>query len=373
MSIACISIAEEKFCLQRHDFLAAAKRQYNDAPGSIDGFFARPACPLEPVRVGNLAAPTLEERARVEAAYSNGYGVVHVLPERFEYCQGDDRRHHPLLDFAAQLAVNVSIGHPVDHPMEGYPKARSGPQDGTLKLYNRPTSPGVNKYREQAQTNEMFDAHNDGLGYAGLIKTSIITLDRPPLWGGYTFFQNLVRLSIAIAADDPDAFQALFLPDAITALRPGGKRAIQVSSPVFFLGRDGEPQVFFRISSGDYRITWRKHPALERAQRILHRACAPFSADSRFVHFMQPGETVVIDNRHIVHGRTPFIDGPSYTGRVISRKWFVSSREDAVYRHVPGIEVDPRYAHIFPEMFTGNAVRGEWQFQVSKGRNVRVH
>jgi hypothetical protein len=372
VNIAGLSIAEEEFCLQRHEFLAVAKHRYSDAPGGIDNFFSSPACPLEPMRVGNLAGLTLEERAGVAAAYSNGYGVAHVLPEGFEYCH-DDRRRHPLLGFAAQLAANASIGHPVDHPMEGHPEARFGPPDGTLKLYNLTISSGAGKYREQAQTNDMFDAHNDGLGYAGLIKTSIITLDRPPLWGGYTFFQNLVRLSIAIAADDPDAFQALFLPDAITALRPGGKRAIRVSSPVFFLGRNGETQVFFRISSGDYKITWRRHPALERARRILHRACLPFSAGSRFVHFMQPGETVIIDNRHVVHGRTPFIDGPNEMRRVISRKWFVSSREDAVYRHVPGIEVDSRYAHIFPEMFTGNAIRGEWQFQVSEGRNVRIH
>jgi hypothetical protein len=372
--MAGFTVAEQEFCLQRHEFLAVAKRRYGNAPGGLNEFFSRPAYPLEPVRVGNLAALTAKERSCVAAAYHDGYGVVHVLPECFEYSQGGDHRGHPLLNLAEQLTVDVSIGHAVAHPMENQPEAsaRSSLPDGTLKLYNLAISPGAGGYREQAQTNEMFDAHNDGLGYAGLIKTSIITLDQPPFWGGYTFFQNLVRLSIAIAADDPDAFETLFLPDAITALRPGGKRAIRVCSPVLFLGRDGEAQVFFRVSSGGYQITWREHPALERARRILHRACMPFSADSRFVNLMQPGETVIIDNRHIVHGRTPFIEGPNGTRRIISRKWFVSNEEDVAYRHVPGIEVDPRYAHIFPGMFTGNAIRGEWKFQASVNRNVRV-
>jgi hypothetical protein len=255
--------------------------------------------------------------------------------------------------------------------MEGHAEAiaRFGPPDGTLKLYNLPIPPGQERYKEQAETNEPFAAHNDGLGYAGLIKSSILVLDRPPMSGGYTYFQNLVRLAPALANDDPEAFSALFLPDAITALRPRGKGAIEVKAPVFFLGRDASPQVFFRISSGEYEIGWRAYGPLARARDVLHRFCGPFGPDTRFVHFMRSGDSVIIDNRQVVHGRTSFIDPPEQ-GRVLARKWFVPRAEDATYRHVPGIEVNEDYARLFPLQFTGPAIEGEWHFDSSQGRNV---
>jgi hypothetical protein len=258
--------------------------------------------------------------------------------------------------------------------MEGHTEAqaRFGPPDGTLKLYNLPIPASRDKYREQAETTELFAAHNDGLGYAGLIRSSIIALDQPPLWGGYTYFQNLVRFAPVLSEGDPDAFEALFLPDAITALRPRGKGAIRVTAPIFFLGLNGEPQIFFRVASGEYVITWRDHPALLRARIILERLCSPFAADSRFVHLMHPGELVLIDNRHVAHGRTRFIDPEDKPGRVLARKWFVPTPPDAHYRHVPGIAVYPEYARLFPEQFSGAAITGEWHFDTAVSRNIRI-
>ena len=109
--------------------------------------------------------------------------------------------------------------------MERHPEAisRFGKPDGTLKIYDLPIPPGVDKYREQAETSEIFAAHNDGLGYGGAITVSMISLDSPPAWGGYTCFQQFIRLSLALANDDPRAFAALFQPDAIVALRPGAR------------------------------------------------------------------------------------------------------------------------------------------------------
>ncbi|MDC3911927.1 hypothetical protein KQE47_26725, partial [Raoultella planticola] len=65
----------------------------------------------------------------------------------------------------------------------------------------------------------MFDAHNDGLGYAGAVEAFILHADAPPLWGGYTYFSNMIALSLLLARLDAEAFDSLFLPDAITALR----------------------------------------------------------------------------------------------------------------------------------------------------------
>jgi len=190
--------------------------------------------------------------------------------------------------------------------------------------------------------------------------------------GGYTYFQNLARLAIALQATDPDAYEALFLPDAITALRPRGKGAIRVSSPVFFLGRYRSPQIFFRVSSGEYLISWRNHPALDRARQLLDRLSEPFAPGSRFVHFMRPGDTAIIDNRHVIHGRTEFVDPPAGQGRVLARKWFVPTAADAIYRHVPGIEIHAQWGSVFPHLFSGPAIEGEWHYDAELGSNVRT-
>src|SRR5262249_19689022 len=152
--------------------------------------------------------------------------------------------------------------------------------------------------------NEMFDAHNDGLGYAGLICTAILTLDHPSLNGGYRFFQNVVRAAAAMAERDPEAFPALFLPETMRTIRPRGEGAIKVVSPGLFLGRDGMRQIVFRVTTGEYRIEWREEAALGRAKAVLERLCSPFGPDSRFVHLVRAGETVVIANQRVAHGRT---------------------------------------------------------------------
>jgi hypothetical protein len=364
--------AEEQFVEQRFEFLDKARELYPKAPTSLDELMARAPQPLEPVVVEDLAALTTEEVDEIAATFEGGYGVVSVVPISFQPRTHGGR--HSLLAFTERLSERVPIGVPVDHPMESHPEAvkRFGAPDGTLKIYNLPMERGGPRYREQAETNEMFHAHNDGLGYAGLIRTAVLILDRPPLSGGYTFFQNIVRAAPAIAASDPEAFRALFLPDTIRALRPRGKGAIKVESPVLFLGRDGRPQAFFRVSTGEYEISWRNDPAVGRARAILDRLCAPLGPDSRFVHLMRLGDTVIIVNQLVAHGRTPFIDPPDGSGRVLARKWFVPTEDDAVYRHVPGMVVDERWAALFPTRFTGDAIEGEWHFDGSRGENVRI-
>ena len=372
MPLQDISSQESAFTAQRFPFLERAVARYGRMAVSLEEYCARPPQPLRPLVVNNLVTLSADELDALRDEYASGYGVLHVVPQIFPDHTNFDE-HHPLLLFARQVAEVLPLGYPVDHPMESHPEARArfGPPDGTLKLYNLPIPPGQDRYREQAETTELFAAHNDGLGYAGLIRSSIIALDRAPLWGGYTYFQNLVRFATVLSESDPDAFEALFLPDAITALRPRGKGAIKVTAPVFFLGLDSEPQMFFRVASGEYVITWRSHPALLRAQKILERLCVPFGADSRFVHLVRPGELVLIDNRHVAHGRTRFIDPDDGSGRILARKWFVPTLSDAIYRHVPGMAVYPKYARLFPEQFSGATLTGEWNFDAGVSNNIR--
>ena len=282
---------------------------------------------------------------------------------------------HFLLTIAKQLAGELPLAFPVDHPMERHPEAvkRFGAPDGTLKLYNLPIPEGVDKYREQAETKELFAAHNDGLGYGGAIVASVIALDAPPAWGGYTCFQQFVRVALAIENDDPEAFEALFLPDAIVALRPRGKGAIRVTSPVFYLNDMAEPQTFFRVASGEYRITWKRGvAALDRARELLVRFAQPFAPSSSFVHMMHMGEGVIIRNTQVVHSRTPFEDDTYATRRVIARKWYVGTPHDARYKHVPGMNVHPRYAALFPEYFGPHLLFGEWHYDAERDSNVRI-
>lgn len=375
MTLHGISELESAFIAQHEIFLEAARSRFPDAPTSIDQVVSDEPCPARPIVIDDLGAPTPSDLEAVAYKLLKGNGVVHVVPQRFSLpTRGEP---HPLLRFAARLKSLGVIGYPVDHPMEGHPEAlaRFGQPDGTLKLYDLPIPQERDKYREQAETNEMFASHNDGLGYAGLIRHAIMTLDRPPMAGGYTYFQNLVKLAPALAGSDPEAFEALFLPDAITALRPRGKGAIRVTSPVFFVGCSEEPQVFFRIASGEYQIDWRNHPALTRARALLERVCRPFGPGSGFIHFMRPGDTVIVDNSQVVHGRTAFIDppiDPPNGGRVLARKWFVRSAEDAAYRHVPGIAVHETWARLFSDRFCGEAVQGEWHYDLERQCNVQI-
>jgi len=372
MAVTVLTPAEAEFIEQRDEFLEVARARYPSAPSTIADLLATPPQPCQPIVVESLDALSMQDAEAVAMALTTGYGVAHLVPTAFTRTPPGSPHH--MLSLAHRLADVLPIGYPVDHPMESHPEAaaRFGPTDGTLKIYNLPVPAGGPRYREQAETNEMFDAHNDGLGYAGLIATVMFTLDSPPLAGGFTFFQNLVRASLALAESDQAAFDSLFLPDAIVAIRPRGKGAIKVTSPVLFVGRGGYPQTFFRVSTGEYRIEWRNFEPLNRARAVLERLAQPFGPHSRFVHLMRPGETIILDNMHVIHGRTPFVDPHDTIGRVLARKWFVRDQSDTAYKHVPSVHVHERWARLFPEQFASEQLSGEWHYDASLDLNVPV-
>jgi hypothetical protein len=359
------------FTDQRREFARKVAELYPGAENlTIDDIMETPPRPLSPTTL-QIDGPGAAEVEQVRKDFHGGDGVASFYIDGPSH---DTSGEHAILQLARMLCGVLPVCYPIDHPMELHPEARKrfGEPDGTLKLYALPIDPTIDKYKEQAETADEFLAHNDGLGYAGSIIASMIVLDRPPLSGGYTFFSNLVRLSSAILNSDPDAYEALFLPDAITALRPRGKGAIKVTSPVLYLDQDRKPQSFLRVASGEYHIEWRRDwPALQRARSILHRLAEPFGPSQTFVHLMRPGEGVLIHNAHALHGRTAYIDSPN-AGRVLARKWFVRSAEEAEYKHVPGMNVAEEYASLYPEFFRPELRRGEWNYDKRLDDNVRL-
>jgi len=100
----------------------------------------------------------------------------------------------------------------------------------------------------------------------------------------------------------------------------------------------------------------------------------PFSTGSSFVPFTRPGCAVICRNRDIAHGRTAFIDGPRpHQRRVLSRKWFMTTEDATVYRHVPGPAMRNDIAKIAPELFGSQQLKGQWLYDQTHDKNVRVN
>jgi hypothetical protein len=365
---------ERKFASQSEEFVAAALNEFaiGRDPAALPRIAERLAFPLQPILIEDFRAVSPDHRRAIAEAYHGENGVAYCI---ILNPTDQPTSSHPLLDLADTLAGDLPLNYPLTHPMEGHPEAvsRFGPADGTLKIYDLDTKDARFGYREQAETSEMFSAHNDGLGYAGAVEAVAFFMDSAPLWGGYTYFQNLIRLAIDLMRSDDEAFRALFLPDAITAIRPRGKGAIKVTSPVLFLNNQRRPQCFYRVSTGEYQIAWRNDSAsLERARRFLDQHTHPFAPGSSFVHLTAAGHCCFIRNEAVVHGRTPFLDVASLgLRRVLARKWFMRDPKDAVYKHVPGMEICREYAVLYPELFGDDRLLGEWNYDATSDRDIR--
>jgi hypothetical protein len=364
---------EKQFVSQSDEFVERALREVGVARlSAVPSVSTRLALALSPIIVKDYRNLTVDTRQAMASAYHGEFGVAYCIVLN---PHDPPKTTHPLLDLSAALTDDFGLQHPLTHPMEGHAEAvsRFGAPDGTLKIYDLDTKDGHAGYREQAETSEMFSAHNDGLGYGGAVQTVAFYMDSAPLWGGFTYFQNIIRLSLDLARDDFDAFRSLFLPDAIQAIRPRGKGAIKVKSPVLYLNVARRPQCFYRVTTGEYRIDWRSGvDALDRARQFIDSHTHPFSSGSTFVHLDSKGHCCFVRNEAVVHGRTPFRD--DYTSgqrRVLARKWFMRDGKDAVYKHVPGIEIVRDYAGLYPEQFGEDVLTGEWNYNKDQGLNIR--
>lgn len=330
--------------------------------------------PLDPIVVDDVESLPAVAIEALRKQYDSIYGVAYLIVRNGRDADTPPVGPHPLFLIASQLYGTIPLAHPLVHPLETHPdvQRRFGRFDGTVKVYSLEKGNSTH-YREQGETSEMFEMHHDGLGSAGTVESVILYMDSAPLWGGFTYFQNICRLSLDIAKTDADAFKALFLPNALSVLRPRGKGAIKVTGPVLYVNDQDAPQSFFRRSSGEYEVTWRDDvPALARAKGFLHKHSAPFSAGSSFVHLTAEGHCCIIRNGDIAHGRTAFIDDPARGDvRVLSRKWFMRTSGDAIYKHVPGLRADSAYAAEYPELFGPSVIEGEWNYDTNLRRNVR--
>jgi hypothetical protein len=371
MSMAKLDSRELTFLEQKEIFVTEALASLGlQSLHDVPDYTERVPIVLPPVLIEDYRHLTQAEIEAVVASYWGEFGVAYFIVQN----PTDKGTHsHPLLEIASQLQNVIPLKYPMTNPMEGRQEERLGPPDGTLKIYNLKTNSMNPLQRNIAETAEQFDAHNDGFGYGGAVEVFALYADSPSLWGGFTYFQNVVALSLQLAKTDPDAFASLFLPNAITALRSHGTQAIKVTTPVLFVNESGKPQVFFRVAVNEYDITWRPSmPALERAAAFLNKHARPFAAGSGFVHLNRSGAGVMARNHWIVHGRTPFIDGKGpRERRVLARKWFASSAENAGHRHVPGMRILERYASLYPEHFADEFLVGAWRFDVETGKNVR--
>lgn len=363
----------ELFAEQRDLFIEKVLNLFEiKSLSSLTPISSRNPHPLQPHLIGDYHNITLEQRRSLREDYFSEMGVAYYLV--LNPHEETAPTKHPIFEIADQLRDDLNLHNPLSHPLEGHDEAvaRFGPQDGTVKVYNLPKT--NESYREQGETAELFSLHTDGLGSGGTVQTTALYMDSPSFAGGYTFFQNILLLSLELARDDPEAFRSLFLPDALTQIRPRGKGALKVTGPVLFLNETANPQASFRTSSGEYLVEWRRDfPALDRAMGFLNQYAEPFSRGSSFVHFTARGHGCFIRNQVVAHGRTAFVDGPIATQkRLLSRKWFMVSERDAIYKHIPGLFILKEYAELIPELFAPRFLVGEWSYDSSNDANTRI-
>lgn len=339
---------------------------------SVDSVLNRPPQPVEPVIVDDIAIVDPAVCRQIKVEYDGPAGVSSFIVRGNSHTRGDGKEH-PLFALTQQLNGPLNFEYPLRHPLEEHPLTLEefGGGDGTVKVRDVPK---VSGYREQGETAEQFDTHHDGLGSGGAVETVVLYLDRAPLLGGYTYFQNLPLISLGLASTDYEAFITLFEPDAIDVMRPRGKGAIRVIGPALFLNEQGLPQSNFRSASGEYVIAWKQSPAMDRARRYLEAYARPFAYGSHFVHLTEPGHGCISRNRVAAHGRTSFVNHiDSGRVRVLSRKWYMTTSAHQEYKHVPGLTILRDFAHAYGDISSPDKLIGEWLYDPERGDNVRIH
>lgn len=358
---------EEAFIAQSEGFRAAVLKKYPHlSDGRSPELTSRPPRAIPAVSIADYRSMTAEEISAIADQYHSGDSVSYFKVEN-PWAHPIDR--HPIHDIATQLGEALGLCFPIEHPLEQHNDAimRFGPPDGTVKIYDHGGKGG-------ALSNQNFALHQDGLGNCGDVEAVILYAQRGPAAGGRTYFVNLVLAAFELSLTDPDAFKALFLPDAITVFRTTGFRKIKITGPVLSLYNVDEPQAFFRKTDAEYVVTWRDDtPAIVRARAFVDRFTAPLSYASSFVDLSEHGYGCLNHNRMTVHGRLSFNDNPNTEQvRLLSRKWFSSSKETQEFKHVPTLRILGEYSSLYPETFWPDPLEGEWAYDESSGTHIRV-
>jgi hypothetical protein len=91
------------------------------------------------------------------------------------------------------------------------------------------------------------------------------------------------------------------------------------------------------------------------------------------VHLTATGHGCLNNNQLIAHARTAFQDDPDRgMTRVLSRKWFMRSERDAVYKHVPGMFLSHRLGTEYAQISAPSALVGEWNYDPDRDINFRL-
>jgi len=316
---------------------------------------------LVPLILGDYRTLTMYELHALRAAFFGRHGVAYFVVTEQPRAPGP----HPLLDIAIQISDQIPTKYPVSHPGEDDPEAVSivGRPDGTLKVFARQGR------TDSAETVELH-MHQDGVGRAGTLVASGLYCDSGPIWGGFTCFQNGLRLGLELAKVDWPAFESLFDPGTLTLVRIG-RNGIKITGPVLYFGEGGEPQVFLRADSGEYSMTWATAEPVQRARDFLLPFLRPFALGSSFVSLHSRGQGCIFRNQAVLHSRTRFINGRTAHGqRVLSRKWFASGPKYCGKMRVPGFVIHSTYAEAFAAISAPHLLRGCWAYNNETGDNT---
>lgn len=292
------------------------------------------------------------------------YGFAHFV------CEGvDDLTIAP---FTSALDTALQAIFP-EYESIDHPKQEHNPSNKHVGVLVRGQA-GANKMGPANRDN--FALHQDGLGSAGGVDLVSLVMLAPPLAGGFSLFQNILQVALDLSYLDWEAFQQLFLPTALTIIRPTGPRALSVTGPVLYLDAMGRPRVNFvgvgpSSTSVDYRVAWPDCDKSRRALEYLLTFSVPFAPHSHVCHLDRTGSGVLINNAAMIHGRTAFRDGRE-TSRVVARKWFTGNSRLSQYRHAPGLDIKPDLAALRPDLFGPEFCSGEWRFSERERRNVRL-
>lgn len=355
------------FIEQSRLFIEILARRYGfDNIQSLEPISEKSPIPLEPILILDYQSISESERNALSAQFNSELGVTSYIVQNAHKA---DMATHPIIVIASQLQKELGLQYPMTQDLETHPDtiARFGRSDQTTKIYRKPGSGG-------AMSGEDMMFHQDGLGNGGHVSAVGLYMDSAPLFGGYTYFFNVARLLLDLAQCDPEAFQSLFLPNALTIFRSSGSRALKLTGPILYVTDDDEPAVFFRQTGAEYQVTWRSdYTPLQRAKRFIDSRTRPFSYGSTFIHLTAPGHGCFWNNRLLVHGRTAYAQARVATeDRVLARKFWVSAPEHQIYKHYPALAIKKQYASLFPELFGDDLQMGEWRYDRVAGKNIRL-
>lgn len=277
------------------------------SPGA--GTALGPAVELPRVAVEDPTAMTPGEIGAVREAFTSRYATVALECGRTTTDDGI----HPLVRLGEQLSTHIPARWPVTNLSDG--------PDGTVKIHDAGTPQD-----SRSLTSLGMAAHQDGwLSLRGVLSVTGLWADSVPLEAASTYSINVVRLALDLRAEDPDAFLGLFADDAVV-IRRTDDGSVVATSPVLYT-RNGWTYSFFREPNNEFTVSSGTDVSRTGVEFLAARIGFR-SPGSAHTHLDRPGRALLLNNRHCVHGRTPFTDDASAgRKRVIASKWWICDPE----------------------------------------------